>query len=79
MIEIFLGLLTFISGLLGWFAKTLWNAVQELKDDLSRLREELPKTYLQKDDFSEFRHELLTKVDKILDRLERKQDKENGT
>jgi uncharacterized membrane-anchored protein YhcB (DUF1043 family) len=35
---------------LGWFARELWSAVKELKTDLAKLREELPKTYAQRDD-----------------------------
>ena len=36
---------------LGWFARELWSAVKELKADLSKLREDLPKTYVAKDDY----------------------------
>ena len=28
----------------GWFAREMWTAVKELKSDLAKLREELPKT-----------------------------------
>ena len=28
---------------IGWFARELWAAVKELKADLSKLREDLPK------------------------------------
>ena len=28
---------------LGWLAKTLWDADKEIRNDLMRLREELPK------------------------------------
>lgn len=77
--QIIIGVLAFVSttasGVLGWFAKTLWSAVQELKTDLAKLREELPKTYIQKNDFSEFRHEFREVTNKILDRLDRKVDK----
>lgn len=75
MVEILLGLLSMVSAILGWFAKTLWNAVQELKTDLAKLREELPKTYIQKNDFGEFRQEFREVTGKILDRLDRKADK----
>jgi len=33
---------------LGWFARVLWVAVRDLEKDLSKLREELPRTYLPK-------------------------------
>ena len=29
--------------ILGWFLRELWSAVKELKIDLAKLREELPK------------------------------------
>lgn len=77
--EIIIGIIaaisTMASGVLGWFAKTLWNAVQELKTDLAKLREELPKTYIQKNDFSDFRREFHEKTDRILDKLDNKVDK----
>jgi hypothetical protein len=33
---------------MGWFARELWAAVKDLKTDLAKLRENLPKEYLQK-------------------------------
>ncbi|MFA7291826.1 MAG: hypothetical protein WC023_06215 [Rhodocyclaceae bacterium] len=61
--------------IIGWFARQLWDAVQELRNDLAKLREELPKVYITKDDFkdgiSELKH-LLIAIDAKLDR---KQDK----
>jgi hypothetical protein len=62
-------LLNFIGGIgltaLGWFARELWSAVKELKTDLAKLREELPKTYAQrddvKDDFKEIK-QMLTDI-----------------
>ena len=32
-----------VMSVIGWFARVLWYAVDELKKDLSKLREELPK------------------------------------
>ena len=37
----------------GWFAREMWAAVKELKSDLAHLREELPKTYIARDDYRE--------------------------
>jgi hypothetical protein len=37
----------------GWFARELWAAVKELKVDLAKLREDLPKDYVAKDDYKE--------------------------
>ena len=62
-------------GIVGWFARQLWDAVKQLKEDLSELREQLPKEYLSKNDFQlAYRRieDLLTRIDLKLDR---KQDK----
>lgn len=59
----------------GWFARQLWQAVSELRADLSHLREELPKTYITKDDFREGVKELKTLLLAIDAKLDRKVDK----
>lgn len=69
------GILAAAQAVLGWFAKTLWNAVQELKADLSKLREELPTKYAQRDDFQELARELRKMFGEIRDRLDHKVDK----
>jgi len=60
---------------MGWFAKTLWDAVQELKKDLAKLREELPVNYTRKDDFKDFAQELREMFKAINEKLDRKADK----
>ena len=37
--------------ILGWFARELWSAGKELKNDVSSLREHLPRTYVTRDDY----------------------------
>ena len=64
-----------ICGALGWFARELWSAVQALKDDLYKLREEIARDYIPKTEFSSFRLELFTLLHRIEDKLERKSDK----
>ncbi len=59
----------------GWFARVLWGAVQELKSDLSRLREDLPINYVRKDDFREFRESVMTSLQRIENLLYQKVDK----
>lgn len=63
------------SSAIGWFARELWTAVKDLKSDLSKLREELPKTYVTRDDFREDMRELKDMLGKIFDKLDAKQDK----
>jgi hypothetical protein len=60
---------------LGWFARQLWGAVQELKQDLAELKEELPIYYVRKDDFKEFRHSIMEALQRIENLLYQKADK----
>ena len=60
---------------LGWFARELWSAVKELKTDLSKLREDLPKTYIARDDYRQDMNEIKSMLGKIFDKLDHKQDK----
>jgi len=64
-----------VSACFGWFAREMWAAVKELKADLSKLREDLPKEYVAKDDFKEGVRELKEMLSKIFDRLDQKVDK----
>jgi len=63
------------SSVTGWFARELWSAVKELKNDLAKLREDLPKEYVVKDDYREDIRELKKMVEKIFDKLDNKTDK----
>jgi hypothetical protein len=71
-----------ISASLGWFARELWTAVKDLKEDIAKIREDLPINYVRKDDFkslqheiSEFRKEMIRYLEKIGDTLNLKADK----
>jgi DNA repair ATPase RecN len=63
------------SAVLGWFARELWNAVKELKSDLSELRERMPQTYVMKEDYRRDIYEIKEYLSKIFDRLDNKADK----
>ena len=63
------------SGVLGWFPRELWTAVKELKADLSKLREELPRTYVVRDDYKDDIREIKEMLTKLFDRLDNKADK----
>lgn len=62
-------------GLLGWLGRQLWDAVAAQRADLSKLREELPKTYITKDDFKDAVVELKNLLIAIDTKLDRKADK----
>jgi hypothetical protein len=72
-------LLNFVGGIgltvLGWFARELWSAVKELKTDLAKLREELPKTYAQRDDVKDDFKEIKQMLTDIYQELRKKADK----
>ena len=60
---------------LGWFARQLWDAVKELREDLHRLETTLPATYLRRDEFrdgikeiKDILNEIFRKMDDIRDR-----------
>ena len=59
----------------GWFSRQLWDAVSELKNDLSNLRVEIAKDYVPRNDFKEFTVEIREMFTKVLDKLEAKVDK----
>lgn len=61
--------------LLGWFARELWVAVKELKADLAKLRESLPKTYVMREDYKDDVREIKDMLSKIFDQLNNKADK----
>ena len=56
---------------LGWFLREMWSAVKELKSDLAKLREELPKVYVSKDDYRQDVRELKDMIGKLFDLIER--------
>jgi antirestriction protein len=60
---------------LGWFLREMWSAVKELKADLAKLREELPKEYVARDDYRQDVRELKDMLSKLFDRLDHKADK----
>ena len=58
-------------GVAGWFARELWTAVQDLKNDLSKL----PLTYVARLDYKDDMREVKEMLSKIFDRLDNKADK----
>ena len=59
----------------GWFFRVLWEAVTNLKDDLAKLREEIAKDYVPRNDLKEFATEIRSMFQKISDKLDLKADK----
>ena len=60
---------------LGWFARELWSAVKELKSDLAKLREDLPREFVARDDYREDIRDIKAMLAKIFEKLEQKADR----
>jgi len=60
---------------IGWFARQIWAAVKELRDDLHRIEVALPNTYVKRVDYAQDLSEIKVLLQKIFDRLEQKVDK----
>jgi hypothetical protein len=60
----------------GWLIRTLWGATRELKDDLTKLKEEMPIKFVLKDDYKTDIREIKDMLKSIFDRLDHKADKE---
>ena len=73
--DLFNTLIPIVCAVLGWFCRELWTAVQELKQDLANLREQLPSHYVTKDDFNDRWYEVLKSLHRIEDKLDSKVDK----
>lgn len=73
--DLFNTLIPIVCAVLGWFCRELWNAVQELKEDIAKIREDLPKDYVSKEDFNDRWYEVLKSLHRIEDKLDQKVDK----
>jgi len=72
---VFNWILAGVSSVLGWFLRTLWEATQELKADLAKLREELPREYCIKTELDKRFDRMEHVLDKIWEKLDGKADK----
>ena len=60
---------------IGWIARTLWDAVAELRRDLREIENEMPKNYVRREDFIEALRRIESMVSRIFDKLDSKEDK----
>lgn len=56
--------------------KSLWSAVERLRRDLSEMERNLHSEFLRKDDFNIVIMRIETKLDRIVERLEDKADRD---
>lgn len=64
-----------VAGVFGWVGRTLWTATAELKDDIAKLKEDMPKTYVLKDDYRDDIKEIKEMLKGIQQDLKNKEDK----
>ena len=67
--------LALIMGVGGWLGRTLWEAVEKLKNDLHQLEVDLPSNYIRKDEFQDSMREIKDMLVRIADKLDGKVDK----
>lgn len=60
---------------IGWFARELWAAVQNLKNDIQKIEVDLPTNYVRKVDLEAKFDKLEATLQRILDKLDSKVDK----
>lgn len=58
-----------------WFCKAIWDAVNNLKEDIHKLEVDLPSNYIKRDEFSDSMREIKEMLGKIFDKLDDKADK----
>ena len=64
-----------VAGVFGWVGRTLWTATSELKDDIAKLKEDLPKTYVLKDDYRDDIKEIKEMLKALFNDMKNKEDK----
>lgn len=64
------------AAIFGWFGRTLWAAVGELKEDLSKLQRHLPENYVAKHDFQRSEDRIVSILNRIEAKIDSKADKE---
>ena len=72
---VFNGVIGLIGSVAGWFLKTLWDAVKELKEDIRDIEREMNDNYVRKDDFKDTVNRIEILCNRILDKLDNKVDK----
>jgi chaperonin cofactor prefoldin len=58
-----------VMALLGWLGKTVWDAVQDLKNDIKHIEVELPTHYVRKDEMDDRFDKLESMINRRFDEL----------
>jgi len=60
---------------IGWFARQVWDSVQNLKRDIKQIEVDLPTHYVRKDDLQESMKRIERMFERIFEKLDAKADK----
>jgi chaperonin cofactor prefoldin len=64
-----------VLSVLGWFARQLWDAVQDLKRDVKAIEVDLPTSYVRKEDLESRLDRMEASLNRIFEKLDNKADK----
>ena len=64
-----------VMAVLGWFTRVLWDAQKELRADLGRLREELPRQFVLREDYRSDILEIKSMLREVREALSEKADR----
>ena len=75
VVEITLALVSIATGVLGWFARQLWDAVQILRKDLTALQVQISENYVRYERLKDILKPLMDGIEEIKEILRNKADK----
>jgi predicted negative regulator of RcsB-dependent stress response len=64
-----------ILAIIGWFARQLWDAVQDLKTDVNSLELHVVENYVKKDEINVRFDRIEQLLDKVYEKLDKKADR----
>lgn len=67
--------LSVVCGVMGWFLRELWNAVKDLEETVSALKDKVNTDFVRKEDVRDFRNEVINHLVRIESKLDNKADK----
>ena len=73
--EVSTGLLAVVCGGLGWFLRQLWDAVNDLKNQIHSLEADIRTNFSRRDDVREMFNNVLEAVRRVEDKIDTKADR----
>lgn len=61
--------------IMGWFARELWDMVNDLKRAIHKIEVDLPRNYVRKEDINARFDRIEMLLDKVYERLDQKADR----